>query len=265
MRDDPLRQLRAWISFYDELGLTPFFRRAPVARTRPEVGSHRGVKVAAPAPERAPAVAGIFPRSEGSKTASLFEEPLGRVAEDSLERIQADIGPDCRRCKLCEQRTTIVFGEGNPAADLVFVGEGPGADEDAQGRPFVGRAGQLLTRWIEKIGFRRADVYICNVVKCRPPGNRAPEKEEVETCSPFLFRQLDVIRPKLICSLGSSASKTLLGKSVSISKIRGQTFDFRGLKLFAMYHPAYLLRPHSPQVDREVQQDLSTIRDLLRG
>jgi len=160
-----------------------------------------------------------------------------------------------------------VFGQGHPKARVVFVGEGPGADEDAQGLAFVGRAGQLLTEMINKsaerlkLPLRREDVYICNVIKCRPPGNRTPEREEIETCSPFLLRQLDAIRPKLICCLGSVALQTLLGRAVSITRLRGQVFEYRGTKLMATFHPAYILR--NPGADREVQQDLRAIRQLL--
>jgi len=157
-------------------------------------------------------------------------------AGDTLEIIQQDIGPDCRRCRLCEARSKIVFGSGNPEARLVFVGEGPGADEDAQGLPFVGRAGQLLTQMIdgtaskEGLPIRRADAYICNVVKCRPPENRKPEDDEVATCSPYLYRQLDVISPKAIVCLGGVAAQALLKTKDPISRYRGVWFDFRKSK-----------------------------------
>ena len=144
------------------------------------------------------------------------------------------------RCKLHKARTQVVFGVGNPKAQLVFVGEGPGRDEDIQGEPFVGRAGKLLTQMIEAMGLRRSDVYICNVVKCRPPENRLPENDEIATCSPFLLRQLAVIQPKVICCLGACSAQTLLQTNQGISRFRGEWFDFRGLKLIATYHPAYL-------------------------
>ena len=146
-------------------------------------------------------------------------------------------------------------------AQLVFVGEGPGRDEDAKGEPFVGRAGKLLTQMIEAMGLRREDVYICNVVKCRPPENRLPEKDEITTCSPFLFRQIDVIRPKVICCLGSCASQTLLQTTQGISRFRGEWFDFRGSKLIATYHPAYLLR--NPNAKGEVWKDLQKVMAVL--
>jgi len=189
---------------------------------------------------------------------SLFEE---RLENDSLERIRTDIGPNCTRCKLHKARTNIVFGVGNPKAQLVFVGEGPGHDEDIQAEPFVGRAGRLLTQMIEAMGLKRSDVYICNVVKCRPPENRLPEKDEITTCSPYLIRQLDVIKPKVICCLGACSAQTLLNTSQGISRYRGEWFDYRGAKLMATYHPAYLLR--NPAAKSEVWKDLQDIMALL--
>ena len=186
---------------------------------------------------------------------SLFDAAL-RVEGDSLARIREDIG-DCKRCRLCEGRNKIVFGDGSPAAQLVFVGEGPGHDEDLQGLPFVGRAGKLLTQMIEAMGLQRQDVYICNIVKCRPPQNRQPEKDEVATCSPFLDRQLAVLAPKVIVCLGNVAAQTLLGTNKSISSFRGQWFDFRGSKLIATYHPAFLLR--TPSAKSEVWTDLKKV------
>lgn len=256
-----LARLRARLLYYEELGLAPFYRVrplrvGPVAAELPEAGSAptaiEDVRVAEPPAAR---VAAASP-----DVLSLFGEGPGRIPGDTLERVQADIG-DCRRCKLWPHRTHIVFGTGNPRAELVFVGEAPGEAEDRQALPFVGRAGQLLTHWVESLGLKRSDVYICNVIKCRPPGNRSPERDEIETCAQFLFRQLDVIQPKLICCLGSVALQTLLGKNVSISRFRGQFTDYRGTKLFATFHPAYLLR--NPNANREVQQDLRKIREFL--
>ncbi len=183
-------------------------------------------------------------------------------APGTLESIRADIG-DCTRCKLHLQgRTQIVFGSGNPHADLMFVGEAPGADEDEQGEPFVGRAGQLLTKIIEAIGMTRAEVYIANVIKCRPPNNRAPEPDEAATCEPFLFRQIDAIQPKVIVALGTHAAHALLKVDTTISKLRGQVIDFRGgIKLVPTFHPAYLLR--SPDRKRDVWEDMKKVRALL--
>jgi len=178
-----------------------------------------------------------------------------------LAAIREEIG-DCQRCKLCSTRTNIVFGVGNPNADLMFVGEAPGADEDEQGEPFVGRAGQLLTKIIEAMGFQRGDVYIANVLKCRPPNNRAPEPDEVATCEPFLFKQIDSIKPKVIVALGTHAAHALLKIDTPISRIRGQVLDFRGdTKLVPTFHPAYLLR--SPDKKREVWEDMKKVRALL--
>jgi uracil-DNA glycosylase len=190
---------------------------------------------------------------------SLFEA-AEKIVGDTLLRIREDLG-ECTRCKLHKHRHTIVFGDGNPKAELVFVGEGPGADEDAQGLPFVGRAGKLLTQMIEAMGLQRKDVYICNVVKCRPPENRQPEDDEISTCSPFLLRQLEVIAPKVIVCLGAVAAKTLLQTNRGISHFRGQWLEYRGSKLMATYHPAYLLR--NPNAKPEVWKDLQKVMAVL--
>jgi uracil-DNA glycosylase len=184
-----------------------------------------------------------------------------RSAADALVAVRTEIG-DCTRCKLHAQgRRQIVFGVGNPEADLMFVGEAPGADEDVQGIPFVGRAGQLLTKIIEAIGLKREDVYIANVIKCRPPGNRNPEQDEVDTCQPFLFQQIDVIRPKVIVALGTFAGRALLRTLDPISRLRGRVYDYRGAKLIPTFHPAYLLR--NPASKREVWEDMKVARTLL--
>lgn len=178
-----------------------------------------------------------------------------------LDSIRADMG-ECTRCKLHTLgRQMIVFGSGNPNADLMFVGEAPGSDEDEQGVPFVGRAGQLLTKIIEAIGLTRDDVYIANVIKCRPPGNRNPEPDEVATCEPFLFQQIDSIKPKVIVALGTFAAHTLLKTDVPISRIRGKLHDYRGAQLIPTFHPAYLLR--SPERKREVWEDMKLVKSLL--
>ena len=186
------------------------------------------------------------------------------VPADALAAIRADIG-DCTRCKLHTLgRTQVVFGVGNPSADLMFVGEAPGGDEDIQGIPFVGRAGQLLTKIIEAIGLSRDDVYIANVIKCRPPGNRNPEPDEVETCEPFLFRQIDIIQPKVIVALGKFAAQALLRTDAPISRLRGRVFEYRGgAKLIPTFHPAYLLR--NPASKREVWEDMKAVRNLLKS
>jgi len=201
----------------------------------------------APAPRVVPVVAPSGP--------SLFES-VDKVKDDTLLKIREDMG-DCTRCKLHKARNKIVFGDGNPKAQLVFVGEGPGADEDAQGLPFVGRAGKLLTQMIEAMGLQRKDVYICNVVKCRPPENRTPEPDEVQTCSPYLLRQIDAINPKVLVCLGAVAAKTLLETTRGISQFRGEWLEWRGRKLMATYHPAYLLR--NPNAKGEVWKDLQKV------
>ena len=183
-------------------------------------------------------------------------------SHSTLALIREDIG-DCTRCKLHQQgRTQIVFGVGHPNADLMFVGEAPGADEDIQGIPFVGRAGQLLTKIIEAIGLTRDQVYIANVIKCRPPGNRNPDPDEVETCEPFLFRQIDAIKPRVIVALGTFAAKALLKTQDPISRLRGRIYDFRGAKLIPTFHPAFLLR--SPERKRDVWEDMKKVRALLQ-
>jgi uracil-DNA glycosylase family 4 len=185
-------------------------------------------------------------------------------AADALAAIKADIGPECSRCKLHTLgRKQIVFGVGNPDADLMFVGEAPGADEDIKGEPFVGRAGQLLTKIIEAIGLKREDVYIANVIKCRPPGNRNPEPDEVDTCEPFLFQQIDAIKPKVVVALGSFAARALLRTVDPISKLRGRVYEYRGAKLIPTFHPAYLLR--NPSSKKEVWEDMKLVRTLIKA
>ena len=179
-----------------------------------------------------------------------------------LAAIRADLG-DCTRCKLCVGRTNIVFGVGDPEARLLFVGEGPGADEDAKGEPFVGRAGQKLNEMIRAIGLSREQVYIANVVKCRPPDNRTPEPDEVATCSPFLFRQIEAIVPRVIVALGAPAAKTLLGTRVGITQLRGNWGSFRGIPVMPTFHPAYLLRAYTVENRRMVFEDLKAARARL--
>ena len=181
---------------------------------------------------------------------------------ETLDAVRIDIGPDCSRCKLHTLgRKQVVFGVGNPNADLMFVGEAPGADEDIQGEPFVGRAGQLLTKIIEAIDLKREDVYIANVIKCRPPGNRNPEPDEVEQCEPFLFRQVDSIKPRVIVALGKFAAQCLLKTDAPITRIRGREFTYRDAVLIPTYHPAYLLR--NPSAKRDVWEDMKKVRALL--
>jgi uracil-DNA glycosylase family 4 len=185
----------------------------------------------------------------------------GPAADAALRAIRDEIG-DCRRCKLCSGRTQIVFGVGDPKAELMFVGEGPGEDEDRKGEPFVGRAGQLLTEIITRgMGLRRSDVYIANVVKCRPPGNRNPEPDEIAACQPFLFAQIDTIAPKVVVALGKFAAQTLLETATPISKLRGRWFPFRGRRLMPTFHPSYLLR--NPADKKLVWEDIQLVMKEL--
>jgi uracil-DNA glycosylase family 4 len=264
--------LEAWLRYADDLGLGPYYLdraaqpsatqsaqpeiSAPAADTSLAMAATTARRAPDPTPAQKPSPAPVF--IQPVTAPSLFDE---RIEGDTPERIRADIGPNCERCKLHRSRTQIVFGVGNPKAELVFVGEGPGRDEDAQGEPFVGRAGKLLTQMIEAMSLRREDVYICNVVKCRPPENRLPEKDEIATCSPYLVRQLGVIQPKVICCLGACAAQTLLATNQGISRFRGEWFDYRGSKLIATYHPAYLLR--NPNAKGEVWKDLQKVMAFL--
>jgi len=256
-------KFRKRLTFYQDIGIDLFYRdRFPqkTAVVTEEITLPTPVQKPQPLKlspaAQPPRKLDVFPRSPN---VSLFDS-INKIAGDSLPVILSDIG-DCTRCKLHRGRTKLVFGDGNPKAELIFVGEGPGRDEDAQGLPFVGRAGKLLTQMIEAMGLQRQDVYICNVVKCRPPENRTPEKDEVETCSPFLLRQLDAISPKVIVCLGSVAAQTLLETNRGISHFRGEWLDFRGKKLMATYHPAYLLR--NPSAKGEVWKDLQKVMAVL--
>ena len=257
----PREKLEAWLRYYDDLNLGAFYTDRRTMGKRPSTRAPETSPAAIPVmrtpmtgvtqPKIAPPVSLLPVVNE----TSLFEV-LDRVEGDTLERIREDLG-ECTRCKLHQHRNKIVFGAGNSRAELVFVGEGPGHDEDVQGLPFVGRAGKLLTQMIEAMGLTREQVYICNVVKCRPPENRKPEDDEVATCSPYLFRQLDVIAPKAIVCLGLTAAQALLKTKDSISRFRGEWFDYRGTKLLATYHPAYLLR--NPNAKGEVWKDLQKV------
>ena len=252
-RPDPalLEQLKAHLKYYAETGIDRFDPEAVRGALRLTAAVRGERKSRAPQP-RQPAP---------SSQTSLFAESVPvSVRDSSLEEVRDDLG-DCQRCKLCQDRTHIVFGAGNPQARLVFVGEGPGVEEDRQGLPFVGRAGQLLTRMIEAIQMRRDEVYICNVVKCRPPGNRTPQEDEITACSPFLVRQLAVLQPEVICCLGLTAAQTLLQVRTPIGRLRGKIHSFSGTRLVATYHPAYLLR--NPAAKRDVWDDLKRIRSLL--
>jgi DNA polymerase len=229
-------RLRQYLEFYQDLGVKTVYRRdAPMAET-------------------------VKPPEEAPQPAA----PKSASAGESLFQILEDIG-DCRRCRLHEGRNKIVFGVGNERSPLVFVGEGPGADEDAQGIPFVGRAGQLLTQMIEGtakkegIDLKREDVYICNVVKCRPPDNRTPEPDEMEICGQFLYRQLVTIAPKAICVLGGTAAKAITGHKEGVTKMRGKWFKWRDIPVMVTYHPSFLLRAYNQDAKREAWEDLKKV------
>jgi DNA polymerase len=292
--DDRLRkELANWFEFYRELGIEEYYRRAPSSPVAlPVKGDGRLAESVSRSGERLLAATKLTPtetkpaagataplpqsRTRASEplvaaasirpptpSLSLFETPPPKpTGPETLEQIRADLG-DCHRCKLAGRRKTIVFGDGNLHAELVFVGEGPGADEDEQGLPFVGRAGQLLNRMIQMIAMKREEVYICNVVKCRPPENRTPEKDEIEMCSPFLFRQLEAIKPRLICCLGAPAVRTVLGIKDGITKIHGKFYDFAICKALATVHPAYVLR--NPREEKILREDFEKIREFLKG
>ena len=278
---DLRRALAERVRYYNELGIYDFYRRdrnevlaesaatdvdlEPTPSSQPELreemSPRKSAVVAKPADHNIFEV--LTPKPEQSVT-----DPIA-----ALKLIREDLG-DCTRCKLHQQgREQIVFGVGNPQADLMFVGEGPGADEDAQGEPFVGRAGQLLNNMIKAMGLRREEVYIANVVKCRPPGNRTPERDECDTCSPFLMRQIAVIKPKVIVALGAVSAKNLLAINAPMSELRGRFYDFMpagarssdpswpGAKLAVTYHPAFLLR--DPRQKGEAWKDLQMVMKYL--
>jgi len=259
---DTKSALRERLNFYRELGIGPLYRRQAYSSPPCDLQEVLSVEAA---------------EIEAALAAADQSSPVATAGEDRatlLRVIADDIGPNCQRCKLGKLgRKQIVFGTGDPHAELMFIGEGPGADEDAQGLPFVGRAGQLLNNMIAAMGLKREQVYIANIVKCRPPGNRTPERDECDTCSPFLMRQIGVIRPKVIVALGATAAKNLLGVNDSMNSMRGRFYDYspkRTLtdtgepvecKLLVTYHPAFLLR--DPRQKKEAWKDLQMVMRYL--
>jgi DNA polymerase len=276
--DPELRHaLAARIRYYNEMGIYDFYRQPVSDRARQEQEVLLSTNQPESGEEMSPrkAAAGTVPVAEEDIFEAIALKPEQSVSDPAkaLKIIREDLG-DCTRCVLHKQgRKQIVFGVGNPKAELMFVGEGPGADEDAQGEPFVGRAGQLLNNMIKAMGIVREQVYIANIVKCRPPGNRTPERDECATCSPFLMRQIAVIKPKVIVALGAVAAKTLLAMSASMMQLRGRFYDFRpagvrsndpswdGCKLAVTYHPAFLLR--DPRQKGEAWKDLQMVMKEL--
>jgi len=239
------RELADHLRYYEQLGVSGVSRDA-AWRARADSPATQPGAVSEPEP------AGSTPRG------------VLCMPTESLTDVKREIGPDCSRCKLHGLgRRQVVFGVGNPRASLMFVGEAPGEEEDKQGEPFVGRAGQLLTKIIEAIGLNREQVYIANVIKCRPPANRNPEPDEVAACEPFLFRQIDAISPRVIVPLGKFAAQCLLKTSDPITRLRGRVFEYRGASLIPTFHPAYLLR--NPSAKRDVWDDMKKVRALLQG
>ena len=266
--------LRQYLEFYQDLGVKALYRRAPAATNSvPPVegsaGELHATHLSAVPPrseteQHSSPNLSVSPERGGSSTASGLVLPSMTPSNETLLQILQDLG-DCRRCRLHEGRNKLVFGVGNEHSPLVFVGEGPGADEDEQGIPFVGKAGQLLTQMIENtakregISLQRDDVYICNVVKCRPPGNRTPEPDEMEVCGEFLYRQLTSIRPKAICALGGTAARAVTGHKEGVTKMRGKWFTWRDTPVMVTYHPSYLLRQYNQAAKREAWEDLKKL------
>lgn len=267
------RALAERLRYYHELGIYDFYRReGQAAPTKSNELASETMAVVEDMPRKKSAVPSAAVEA-AIQVIDLNPEQNTTDAVAALRLIREDLG-ECTRCKLHQQgRKQIVFGVGNPHADLMFVGEGPGADEDAQGEPFVGRAGQLLNNMIKAMGIRREDVYIANIVKCRPPGNRTPERDECETCSPFLMRQIAAVKPKVVVALGAVAAKNLLAINAPMSELRGRFYDFspagirshdpewQGAKLAVTYHPAFLLR--DPRQKGEAWKDLQMVMQYL--
>jgi DNA polymerase len=249
-------ELTAHLEFFGELGVEGI-RREPEWRARQATAPPEPPAPSEPSAPSEPTA--LSAHSEPSEPLRVFSSQA-----DALAALRLEIGPQCTRCKLHTLgRRQVVFGVGNPNADLMFIGEAPGGDEDIQGEPFVGRAGQLLTKIIEAIGMTRGDVYIANVIKCRPPNNRNPEPDEVERCEPFLFRQIDVVKPKVIVALGKFAAQSLLRTADPITRIRGREYKYRSAILLPTYHPAYLLR--NPSAKRDVWEDMKRVRAILES
>jgi uracil-DNA glycosylase family 4 len=260
------RALAHRIRYYNDLGIFDFYRRegsSSPARVDGTPFREEAFVLKSEHTEPMPRAKSSAVVGSSEPVLSISAQPAAGVQDpvQALRAIRQDLG-DCTRCKLHQQgRKQIVFGVGNPRADLMLIGEAPGADEDIQGEPFVGRAGQLLTNMIKAMGLTREDVYIANIIKCRPPGNRTPERDECETCSPFLMRQIGVVKPRVIVALGAVAAKTLLAVSAPMMQLRGCWFDFKGTKLAVTYHPAFLLR--DPRQKKQTWKDLQMVMKEL--
>ena len=245
MAKETIRQLKLYLEFLQEMGVEYLPRTQSQEKPRPTATAHQQRGEEKPPPSSAELTA---PSPQ---------------ANPQLEAVRAEMG-DCKRCPLWKERKTLVFGEGNPWARLMFVGEAPGREEDLQGRPFVGQAGKLLDQFLQTIGLSREDVYIANILKCRPPGNRTPQPQEIEQCFPFLLKQIQAIKPRIICCLGGVAAQTLIGQRVAITRLRGQFIPWRwGIELFLTFHPAYLLR--NPGQKKNAMQDFLKLKEKLEG
>jgi DNA polymerase len=239
---DLIGDLKSYLEYLKRLGITEF----PLSDIRNEKMIPSSVS-----PGVGTVHEGVLPYRQGT---------ISQSGVSNLQEIRSELG-NCQRCKLARTRRTLVFGEGNSKASLMLIGEGPGYDEDVQGKPFVGRAGQLLTKILQAIAIQRDEVYITNIIKCRPPQNRNPEPDEIESCYPFLLKQIQAIQPRIICALGTFAAQTLLKTDDKITSLRGRTYTFSGIQIFPTYHPAYLLR--NPEKKREVWEDMKKIAKVL--
>jgi len=239
---DLIGDLKSYLGYLKRLGITEF----PLSDSRNEEMDPSSVSP------------GVETVREGGLP--YCQATISQSGVSNLQEIRSELG-NCQRCKLARTRRTLVFGEGNSKASLMLIGEGPGYDEDVQGKPFVGRAGQLLTKILQAIAIQRDEVYITNIIKCRPPQNRNPEPDEIESCYPFLLKQIQAIQPRIICALGTFASQTLLETDEKITSLRGRAYTFSGIQIFPTYHPAYLLR--NPEKKREVWEDMKKIAKAL--
>lgn len=239
---DLIGDLKSYVEYLKRMGITEF----SLSDSRNEMSGP---------PSGSPGVETVRERREPDRQA--MSTPSGGV---NLQDIRGELG-NCQRCKLGKTRRALVFGEGNPKASLMLIGEGPGYDEDVQGKPFVGKAGQLLTKILQAVAIQREEVYITNIVKCRPPQNRNPEPDEIESCNPLLLKQIQAIQPRVICPLGTFAAQTLLQTADKITSLRGRVFTFSGIQIIPTYHPAYLLR--NPEKKREVWEDMKKIAKIL--
>ncbi len=259
VNDGPRGDLATWVSYLREMGVRDLRVPAPQRPAKKKPGPAAGVRSAPPPAELRETLTSARRQAKQQPSLLASDQPFPAERHPDpaarLVEIREELG-DCKRCKLHQGRTKLVFGVGSPQARLMFVGEGPGENEDLEGEPFVGRAGKKLDEMIVAVGLSRAEVYIANIVKCRPPNNRDPERDEVETCSPFLDKQIEAIRPRVLVTLGGPATKTLLRTTTGITKLRGNWHEFRGIPVMPTFHPAFVLRNYTVQTRRSVWNDL---------